>query len=708
MDSIILQGQSGDGGRRWTPAEGAVFKALLSPSDLVKTEAIDILALCLPPDESKGTLTGLVVGNVQSGKTSSFTAVAALAKDNGFNLIVLITGSETFLYDQNADRFEEDLRAASAGAWQFYRSKEIKSKTLNEIAEKISMAVSMWGMNMREDLKRAVVISVMKNGTHLSNVLDVLGKIKNPNLVRALVIDDEADQASLNFKLNDPEPSTIYGRVTALRALLNSVTYLQYTATPQANLLIALDDVLSPSFCRVLTPGPAYTGGAKFFAPESKLVYSIPDADLHDTGTIPPTLSHAMAVFFLGVAYHMRPSATIADPKDTNRSMLIHPHMRTFTHDQYHTYYKNQRNHWIEVLSGGAEAEEEQEFDSIFQEAFRDLQRTVAEEDFRYDDLRPRLHDAISVTTAVILNKDNAKSEKFQHPYTVVIGAIKLDRGNTIKGLSVSYMPRATSRSPVDSAHQRARWFGYKENYIGFCRVFLEEDSIEVYRAIVEHEEHMREQLRAHKGPLSQWRRVFRMDAKNALTRGKVIGISTTKTRLAGEWFKMKPGTGEPSFASRNKILVDAIEAEGQFTIAKGPTVYLSHRVWTGVAASDLLELIGGWHTETPEERTRLLHLRLVVETYVNRFPDARGAVYLMSYGGGEWTKRERSSDGNLHAGAYMATREAKDTDAKVDDRLTVQIHRLRDEQDTRDWFALAVWVPQEYDARFIIADDPS
>lgn len=114
------------GTRLWNPVEGPVFQALKAPSQTVKEEAIEILARCQPPSGPEGSLTGLVVGNVQSGKTSSFTAVAALAKDNGYNLIMLITGSETFLYDQNADRFESDLKAASDSAWHFHRSGLIK------------------------------------------------------------------------------------------------------------------------------------------------------------------------------------------------------------------------------------------------------------------------------------------------------------------------------------------------------------------------------------------------------------------------------------------------------------------------------------------------------------------------------------------------------------------------------------------------------
>src|SRR5690349_13721718 len=97
----------------------------------------------------------------------------------------------------------------------------------------------------------------MKNHRHLSNLIEVLSRLRLER-VPALVIDDEADQAGLNTLVRQGDESTTYQRLVALRACLPHHTYLQYTATPQAPLLINLIDVLSPAFAQVLTPGDDY------------------------------------------------------------------------------------------------------------------------------------------------------------------------------------------------------------------------------------------------------------------------------------------------------------------------------------------------------------------------------------------------------------------------------------------------------------------
>src|SRR5690606_36820379 len=95
-----------------------------------------------------------------------------------------------------------------------------------------------------------------------------------------------------------------YSEVTALKALLPHHTYVQYTATPQAPLLVGLSDALSPSFAELLTPGEGYVGGKTIFAPKAKFARSIPeneaDATLITSVGPPPTLVEALRIFLLG------------------------------------------------------------------------------------------------------------------------------------------------------------------------------------------------------------------------------------------------------------------------------------------------------------------------------------------------------------------------------------------------------------------------
>lgn len=105
--------------------------------------------------------------------------------------------------------------------------------------------------------RRTLFISVMKNHSHLRNLGQLLSSLELTD-IPALVFDDEADQASLNTRPNDPNPSTTYVTIGALRDALPHHTYLQYTATPQAPLLITRIDSLSADFAELVTPGGLY------------------------------------------------------------------------------------------------------------------------------------------------------------------------------------------------------------------------------------------------------------------------------------------------------------------------------------------------------------------------------------------------------------------------------------------------------------------
>src|SRR5262249_37402555 len=145
------------------------------------------------------------------------------------------------------------------------------------------------------------------------------------------IIDDEADQASMNTKVQRGDESTTYRRIGEVRRACLHHTFLQYTATPQAPLLISLIDALSPSFVRVLEPGTGYVGGRELFAQlGAPYVRAIPDAELAvdpEEAAVPPTsLLEALRVFMVGVAAEY--AASRANPGG-HRSMLVHPSHRT-------------------------------------------------------------------------------------------------------------------------------------------------------------------------------------------------------------------------------------------------------------------------------------------------------------------------------------------------------------------------------------------
>ena len=313
----------------------------------VEQEAVEILSKSVPPSASCGSDTGLVIGYIQSGKTMSFTTVAALARDNGYRLIIVLSGITTNLFEQSSERLERDLRirTRSDRKWVFLRNPQARPDVRQSVAAALDWEDALPGF-----AKQTVLITVMKNRTHLSNIEKLLAAL-NLRGIPALVIDDEADQASLNNRVNQDDESATYRRICAIQERLPHHTFLQYTATPQAPLLISLIDVLSPRFASLLQPGPTYTGGKAFFEQEFQLVSRIPPDEIpskEDSLIEPPaSLLEALRVFYVGVAVGLMQGG------QGNRSMLVHPAKETLQHANYVQWIRTSSRTGVQFLAWG-------------------------------------------------------------------------------------------------------------------------------------------------------------------------------------------------------------------------------------------------------------------------------------------------------------------------------------------------------------------
>src|SRR5439155_5542212 len=130
-----------------------------------------------------------------------------------------------------------------------------------------------------------------------------------------------------------------------------------------------------------------------------------------------------------------------------------------------------------------------------------------------------RLPQAVRETVVTEVNRRQSATPSInwarEYPH-ILVGGQALDRGYTVEGLTVTYMPRGRGVGNADTIQQRARWFGYKAGYLGYCRVYLSDDTFQAYRSYVIHEEDVRRRLRAHRAtgrPMSEWRRAFLLDA---------------------------------------------------------------------------------------------------------------------------------------------------------------------------------------------------
>lgn len=308
--------------------------------NVVLAEASDILGHCVPPTDPSGHEVVLVVGYVQSGKTLSFTTLASLARDNGFGLVVLLAGTTTNLKSQSQERLERDLGLDNLqrGWTEIFDNPDVGGPSLPHMRR----ALRAWRRRQEgktKEEKPALVVSVLKHAGRISNAAAALATLDLDG-VPVLIIDDESDQASPNTRArqnlqagtNDQSPT--YASILELRRALPHHSLVQYTATPQANLLLAATDRLNPGHAKVLSSGTGYTGGKVFFQERVQdLVKVVPNAEMFNPRQPlqepPNNLQEALRVFLLGIAdAHLKGI-------NENRSMMVQAHQQTRPHLAY-------------------------------------------------------------------------------------------------------------------------------------------------------------------------------------------------------------------------------------------------------------------------------------------------------------------------------------------------------------------------------------
>jgi Z1 domain len=522
-------------------ANGPTYMELTSGDDSVLHEAQRILGRCLPPTEPQGRETGLVVGYVQSGKTMSFETVISLARDNGYGMVIVFAGTKKNLREQSEERLKKDLGIDEGENWYHY------SNPARGVASQIKDKIDAW--RKKPAKKLPILITVLKQVDHLENLATVL-KVLPLVGVPVLIIDDESDQASLNTnaariraaRVLANARSTTYDRICAVRDIVPHHSYLQYTATPQANLLLAQTDLLNPSFAELVTPGNTYTGGKAFFKENPGLVIDIPAIQVPGPSNLvsgpPKTLTSALRYFLLVCAQH---AITRVRGKDRNRSMMVHPAMQTSSHKRYKTWVDNART----TLTTFVESKYQKapsEVEERFLVEYKSLKSTFPELKPLAELIESMVNDVFGELNCVEVNGTPDAEKKInwkQPPYWILVGGAKLDRGYTVEGLAITYMPRPLGNNPAaDTLQQRARFFGYKKTYLGLCRVFVQRDVRDAFSHYVDHEEFVRSALVSKRGEsLRDWRRDFILDALLRPTRPNVIGLSTRRIAVDG-WIK--------------------------------------------------------------------------------------------------------------------------------------------------------------------------
>ncbi|GAB4282713.1 MAG: Z1 domain-containing protein [Oscillatoriaceae cyanobacterium] len=439
--------------------------------------------------------TGLIYGRVQSGKTNTTIATLAIAQENGFRCFIVLTSDNTWLGKQTAARFNEQLRSGPV----VFDWEQWKKDPQDFAKSKLKPYIQDTG----------VVLVSTKNGHHLDNLLQVL-KLAKASSVPTLIFDDEADNASLNTneakkakKEKDTVPdSAIFEKIGQIRKEVANHIYIQITATPQSLLLQNLDHPCKPAFCAALPePGESYMGGDLFFQDDSPHCFTVkaeelqqlrkqggkinPGGNLH----IPAGLQMALCCFFLGAVYKMR------ENEDGIYSFLAHICYKQDIHSTLERIISGFVVELDKALRGKSSATEEKQAHQWLSEAYEELSKT-AKNLPPLEELMEALKYELRRAIPKVINANNPDREpNYTAGMNILIGGNRLGRGVTIDGLMVTYYGRDAKQKTMDTVHQHARMYGYRQQLKDVTRLFLPQHILEDFRAIHEADEGMREAI---------------------------------------------------------------------------------------------------------------------------------------------------------------------------------------------------------------------
>jgi hypothetical protein len=387
-------------------------------------------------------LNGLLLGDVQSGKTGQMFGIIAAAVDKGFDLFLALTTDNTRLQQQTFKRALDSFpRFCVCGETDNIRF------TMNK-------------------MRIPAIIILKKNSSVLRKWRNYL---VNSNFLSGrtlFLLDDEADAASLNAKVNQNEITAINQHIRDIRSSCSSCIYLQVTATPQAVLLQTDDSEFKPSFVIYFEPGKMYLGGDFFFSkPEPYCIIETDDSTIQTT-TDPNADTYWLNRSILNFLIVSAQFKLTDYSKVCN--FLVHPSAKTRDHEAVAEKIGETLN---EVFQGITENEDELK-DNLMEE-WRNLYTTKPEiKPFEeiYDCIKDMLfHSEINIH---ILNSKSNANIDVETGFNIVVGGNILGRGVTFPNLQTIYYSRTAKTPQADTYWQHCRMFGYDRDR-SLIRLFM-------------------------------------------------------------------------------------------------------------------------------------------------------------------------------------------------------------------------------------------
>lgn len=481
-----------------------------------------------PVSEGSWNRRGLVIGHVQSGKTANYIGLVAKAADAGYKFIIVIAGIHNNLRKQTQERIDEGFIGRSSdpnnrvptgvGLNGGYPHPATLT-TIHDDFNKNTASKSGWRIN---DFSKPIILVIKKN----VRTLDALHKwLKELNTqgdgriadVPMLLIDDEADNASINTNKPDLDPTRTNAMIRKILGLFAKSCYLGYTATPFANIFINPDaydkDVYEELFPRdfiyCLDAPNTYFGPEKVFLDETTsltITEAINDCEEYIPWShkkddpvmeLPPSLYRALHQFVLARAIR-----NLRGHSGKHCSMMINVSRFVAVQQAVRALVSLYEKKLREAVKANYAMPEEISGKNQYMLKLKDVfESDFTVSGFTWPQIKQSLWSVFDNLRIYVINSktdevlDYKKYEQDGHSLSAIaVGGLSLSRGLTIEGLCVSYMYRNTKM--YDTLMQMGRWFGYRPDYEDLCRVHLSPDSIDWYSHIADASEELRQQIK--------------------------------------------------------------------------------------------------------------------------------------------------------------------------------------------------------------------
>ncbi len=559
--------------------------------DVVATIGADskeILALTGNPCSKTGfRKRGLVVGNVQSGKTANYLGLMCRAADVGYRYIVVLASTTNDLREQTQKRIEEGfigidyspflsgvsstpvrvgVGKLATGSFKHPNPGTTRVDDFNRA--KMKSLIQVRDQNIAEPW----VFVIKKNAYTLRNLIEWLRSSNiDPHEDQLFLIDDEADYASINTQARKDKITRINKQIRELLQIFTKSVYVGYTATPYANILIdqdSMDDVVGAdifprNFIYTLSAADSYFGASKVLAdiePDDDQIVTKPkhvrfiepdDQDMippsakeFETPVLPSSMIDAIRTFVLASTIRI-----VRKGADTHTSMLVN----VSPYNKPQQQIKRLIDYYIEdrlkpafktfgyknpdyAYANSAEIREvkrcwDYEFDGTVEYTWQEI----------FLKIQPLLMKYLKTAEINSKSKDGLNfNDPLDLQHVIAVGGYRLSRGLTLEGLLVSYYSRNTRA--YDSLLQMSRWFGHRAGYEDLCRVWMTAESAGWCKFVADATEELMYDLvvmqQQHKTPLEFGQRVrahpgtLMVTARNKMGAGELVGDASLNGKL--------------------------------------------------------------------------------------------------------------------------------------------------------------------------------